>query len=158
MHLQVFDYLLSKSCNRQQLPKSHSYCHCRTIWREWPCGRFFRWILVWPCKYRIVVLQLFIDIPVTPMSAAGFWHLQHLTGRQTGGVTALKSRCEGVQSSSGYSPEFPPPCTQTGCHLALSDRSNLRFWASVTQPPPRAASGLIAEALLDSWTTYWLLA
>ena len=158
MHLQLFDYLLSKLCNRQWLPKSHSYCRCHAIWHEWSCRRFLHRILVWPCQYCIVVLQLFIDIPVTPISAVGFRHLRHLAGRQTGWVTTLKSRCEGVQSFSGYSPEFPPPCAQTGCYLAPSDRSNLRFWASVTQPPPHAASGIFAEALLDSWTTYWLLA
>ena len=86
MHLQLFDYLLSKLCNRQWLPKSHSYCCCRTIWHEWPCRRFLRWILIWPCQYGIVVLQLFIDIMVTPMSVAGFQHVRHLAGHQTGGV------------------------------------------------------------------------
>ena len=80
MHLQLFDYLLS---NRQRLPKSHSYCRCCAIWREWPCGRFFCRILIWLCQYRVVVLQLFVDIPVTSMSAAGFWRLRHLAGRQT---------------------------------------------------------------------------
>ena len=117
MHLQLFDYLLSKLCNRRWLPKCHSYCCCRTIWHEWLCGRFLRWILVWPCQYHIVVLQLFVDIAVTPMSAAGFQHLRHLAGRQTRSVTALKSRCKEVQLFTSYSPEFPGsnwllPCTE----------------------------------------------
>ena len=83
MHLQLFDYSQSKLFNRQWLPKSHSYCRCHAIWHKWPCGRFLRWILVWPCQYRVVVLQLFVDIPVTPMSAAGFQRLWHPAGRQT---------------------------------------------------------------------------
>ena len=32
---------------------------------------------------RIVVFQLFVDILVAPMSAAGFWHLRHLAGCQS---------------------------------------------------------------------------
>ena len=149
MHLQLFDYLLSKLCNRQQLPKSHSSCCCRTIWHEWPCGRFLRRILVWPCQYRIVVLQQFVDIPVTPMSAAGFRHLRHLTGCQIAGVTAFKSRCEGVQSSSGYPPEFPPPCAQTGCHLALSDRRTWGFEPAWLSPHPVLQAGY-------SLKPYWI--
>ena len=107
MDLQLFDYLLSKLSNRQQLPKSHSYCRCRTIWHKWPCGRFLHRILVWPCQYRIVVLQLCVDIAVTPMSAGGFQHLRHLAGCQTRWVTALKYCCEEVQLFTSYSPEFP---------------------------------------------------
>ena len=144
MHLQLF-YLLSKLCNRQWLPKSHSYCHCRTIWHEWPRRRFLHRILICPCQYRVVVLQLFVDIPVTPMSAAGFRRLQHLAGRQTRWVTALKSRCERVQSFSSYSPGFPALCTQTGCYLAPSNRSNLKFWASMTQPHPILRAGYSLE-------------
>ena len=33
MHLQLFDYSLSKLCNKQQLPKSHSSCCCRYLTR-----------------------------------------------------------------------------------------------------------------------------
>ena len=77
MHLRLFYYSLSKLCNRQWLPKSHSYCRCRTIWHKWPCERFLCRILVWP------LCSMFIDILVTPMSAAGFRRLRHLAGRQT---------------------------------------------------------------------------
>ena len=153
MYLQLFDYLLSKLCNRQWLPKSHSYCRCRTIWHEWPCGRFLCRILVCPCQYGVVVHKLFVDIVVTPMSAAGSNVCNTFLG-----IKLEESSCDGVQSFSNYSPEFPAPCAQTGCYLAPSDRSNLRFWASVTQPPPHTGSWLFVGALLDLCTTYWLLA
>ena len=93
MYLQLFDYLLSKLCNRQWLPKSHSYCRCRTIWHEWPCGRFLCRILVCPCQYGVVVHKLFVDIVVTPMSAAGSNVCNTFLG-----IKLEESSCDGVQS------------------------------------------------------------
>ena len=59
----------------------------RTHWKLHP---------LWPCKYE-VVLQPFVDILVTPIPA-GFWRPLHLTGCQTGGVTALDSHHESSHS------------------------------------------------------------
>ena len=42
--------------------------HCHALWHvnEWSCGGFLCQILTWSCQYG-VVLQPFIDIPVTPI-------------------------------------------------------------------------------------------
>ena len=152
MHLQLLDYLLSKLCNRQWLPKSHSYCRCRTDTSGHAEGSSTESSSV---HVSIVVLQLFVDIVVTPMSLLGSDVCDTSLGVKPdesppSNLTVRKSSC-----SPGIIQSF---WVQTGCYLAPSDRSNLRFWASVTQPPPHTVSGLFVGALLDSCTTYWLLA
>ena len=95
---------------------------------------------------RIVVFQLFVDILVAPMSTAGFQHLRHPAGCQS--MVKPEESPPSILVVREFStcvvlrtwPEFPAPCAWTGCHLVPSDRSNWRFWASVTQTPSCAAS------------------
>ena len=121
MHLRLFDYSLSKLCNRQRLPKSHSYCRCRAIWHEWLCWRFLCRILVWPSH------SSFSNCSLTSRShqclLLGSDICDTSLGVQTGGVTAIDFHREGVQLFSKLG-HFAAPCAQTGCHLALSNRSN----------------------------------
>ena len=133
MHLQLFDYSLSKLCNRQRLPKSHSYCRCRAEGSSAESSS----------GHCVVVLQLFVDILVTLMSAAGFRCLRHLAGCQT--MVKLEESPPSTLAvrESSSSPNLGRVSSTVRLnwlpqrHLALSDRSKWRFWASVTQTPPR---------------------
>ena len=92
--------------------------------------------------HHVVVLQLFVDIPVTPMSAAGFWRLQHLTGHQTMfkpqesppltlAMRESSSSPNLARVSSTVCSNWLPPCTEWQEQLeVLSQRD-------VTQTPPR---------------------
>ena len=151
MHLQLFDYLLSKLCNRQWLPKSHSFCRCRTSYLTWvavqkvplPNPRLAMSVLHCsppPVRWHPGLTNVCCWVPTsaTPHWASNRW--SHFLQISLWGSPVVLWLFSGVSTTVRSNWLLP------------------RFWASVTQPPPRAASGLFAEALLDSCTTYWLLA
>ena len=157
MHLQLFDYSLSKLCNKQQLPKSHSSCCCRYLTRV-------AMRKVPPPNPRLAMSVSHSSPPTVrwhpshtnvccwvPTSATSHWasnrksHCPQISLWGSPVVLRLFSRVSTIVRSN-----WLPPCAEW--------QENLRFWASMTQSPPSAASGLFAEALLDSWTTHWLLA